>query len=67
MNKIEQIKQHKDGLDVVADIYRYAAAGEHRISSEDEALFKWYGVYTQRPADDGYFMVRIRIPGGQLT
>jgi precorrin-3B synthase len=67
MNKIEQIKQQKDGLDAVADIYRYADAREHRISPEDEALFKWYGVYTQRPADDGYFMVRIRIPGGQLT
>ena len=38
-----------------------------RLTSEDEALFKWYGVYTQRPAEDGYFMVRIRIPGGQLN
>lgn len=67
MNKIEDIKMRKDGLDVLADIHRYAAEGEHRISSEDEALFKWYGVYTQRPAEDGYFMVRIRIPGGQLN
>ncbi len=67
MNKIEVIKNHKDGLDVLADIHRYAARGEHRITSEDETLFKWYGVYTQRPAEDGYFMVRIRIPGGQLS
>src|SRR6266542_3668605 len=67
MNKIEAIKQNKDGLDVLADIHQYAAQGEHRISSDDEALFKWYGVYTQRPAEDGYFMVRIRIPGGQLN
>jgi sulfite reductase beta subunit-like hemoprotein len=67
MNKIEEIKKRKDGLDVLADIHRYASEGEHCISSEDEALFKWYGVYTQRPAEDGYFMVRIRIPGGQLN
>ncbi|HXI88965.1 MAG TPA: nitrite/sulfite reductase [Blastocatellia bacterium] len=67
MNKIEDVKKRKDGLDVLADIYRYAAEREHRITSEDEALFKWYGVYTQRPAEDGYFMVRIRIPGGQLN
>ncbi|HSB09463.1 MAG TPA: nitrite/sulfite reductase [Blastocatellia bacterium] len=67
MNRIEEIKQQKDGLDAVADIYRYAQARDHLISPADEALFKWYGVYTQRPADDGYFMVRIRIPGGQLT
>ncbi|HZM89449.1 MAG TPA: nitrite/sulfite reductase [Blastocatellia bacterium] len=67
MNKIEEIKLRKDGLDVLEDIHRYAAKGEPRITSEDEALFKWYGVYTQRPAEDGYFMVRIRIPGGQLN
>lgn len=67
MNKIEEIKRRKDGLDVLADIHRYSARREHRITSEDEALFKWYGVYTQRPAEDGYFMVRIRIPGGQLN
>src|SRR6188474_2684123 len=67
MNKIEEIKLRKDGLDVLEDIHRYAAKGEPRINSEDEALFKWYGVYTQRPAEDGYFMVRIRIPGGQLN
>jgi sulfite reductase beta subunit-like hemoprotein len=67
MNKIEDIKKRKDGLDVLTDIHQYAARGEHRIASEDEALFKWYGVYTQRPAEDGYFMVRIRIPGGQLN
>lgn len=67
MISIEEIKSRKDGLDVLSDIDRYARQGEHRITSEDEALFKWYGVYTQRPADDGYFMVRIRIPGGQLN
>ena len=67
MNKIEEVKLHKDGLDAIEDIHRYAARQDHRISPEDEALFKWYGVYTQRPAEDGYFMVRIRIPGGQLN
>lgn len=67
MSHIEDVKKRKDGLDAVEDIFRYAAAGEHRIAPDDEALFKWYGVYTQRPAEDGYFMIRIRIPGGQLT
>jgi sulfite reductase beta subunit-like hemoprotein len=67
MNKIEEIKQHKDGLDVLADIYRYAEPDAPPISADDEALFRWYGIYTQRPAEDGYFMVRTRIPGGDLT
>jgi len=67
MNKVEEIKQHKDGLDVLADIYRYAEPGAPAISADDETLFRWYGIYTQRPAEDGYFMVRTRIPGGDLT
>ncbi|MEN3336311.1 MAG: ferredoxin-nitrite reductase [Blastocatellia bacterium] len=64
---IEEIKQRKDGLDVLADIYRYAELGHQAITPEDEALFRWYGIYTQRPAEDGYFMVRLRMPGGDLT
>jgi len=67
MNKIEEIKKRKDGLDVLADIYRYARLGIESISPEDEPLFRWYGIYSQRPAEDGYFMIRIRIPGGDLT
>jgi sulfite reductase beta subunit-like hemoprotein len=67
MNKIEEIKRRKDGLDVLADIYRYAKVGHESITPDDEALFRWYGIYTQRPAEDGFFMVRIRIPGGELT
>src|SRR5215211_1469091 len=67
MIKIEEIKRRKDGLDVLADIYRYAKVGHESITPDDEALFRWYGIYTQRPAEDGFFMVRIRIPGGELT
>src|SRR5215216_5112845 len=66
MNEMEEIKKRKDGLDVLADIYRYAELGHKSITPDDEALFKWYGIYTQRPAEDGFFMVRIRIPGGEL-
>jgi sulfite reductase beta subunit-like hemoprotein len=67
MNNIEEIKKQKDGLDVLGDIYRYAALGFEAITPDDEALFRWYGIYTQRPAADGFFMVRMRIPGGDLT
>jgi sulfite reductase beta subunit-like hemoprotein len=64
---IEEVKKRKDGLDVLDDIYRYAKLGHKLITPEDEALFRWYGIYTQRPAEDGFFMVRLRIPGGTLT
>lgn len=67
MNAIEEIKRRKDGLDVLQDIYAYAREGAPPVAADDEALFRWYGIYTQRPAADGFFMVRLRIPGGALT
>jgi sulfite reductase beta subunit-like hemoprotein len=67
MADVEAIKQRKDGLDVIGDIYRYAEVGGVGLTPDDEVLLKWYGVYTQRPAEDGYYMVRTRIPGGDLT
>ncbi len=49
--EIEHIKARKDGLDVLADIYRYAELGFDAIAPDDLALFRWYGVYTQRAAE----------------
>jgi sulfite reductase (ferredoxin) len=62
---------------------RYAHAGFGSIDPADlRGRFRWWGLYTQRrpgidggrtavlePAEleDEYFMLRIRIPGGQLT
>jgi len=63
----EKLKMVKDGLDVVHDIYRYAKTGFKSIEEDDFDRFKWYGVYRQRPKDSGYFMMRTKIPGGQLT
>ena len=67
MKGIEAIKARKDGLDVLSDIYTHARLGRNALPEDDEALLRWYGIYTQRPAEDGYYMVRIRIPGGDLT
>jgi precorrin-3B synthase len=77
---IEHIKARKDGLDVLADIYRYAELGFEAIEPDDLALFRWYGIYTQRaeqsaasgdpgPSEDtdGYFMLRIKFPNGVVT
>ncbi len=63
-NKFEQIKAEKDGLDVGADIERYAMGGWESIPEDDrDARLKWYGVF-YRKQTPGYFMVRIRIPNG---
>src|SRR6478672_8617104 len=77
---IEHIKARKDGLDVLTDIYRYAELGFDAIDPDDLALFRWYGIYTQRseasaasgdpgPSEqtDGHFMLRIKFPNGIVT
>jgi len=67
VNPAEQLKLDKDGLDVIHDIYRYAKEGFAAISDGDFDRMKWYGVYRQKPKDSGYFMMRTKIPGGQIT
>src|SRR4030095_3145949 len=62
----EKMKLEKDGLDVIHDIYRYAKTGFGSITADDFDRMKWYGVYRQKPKDSGYFMMRLKLPGGQL-
>ena len=70
VNKIEVLKTAKDGLDVLPDLHRYAvlaAAGEDpQIPADDLERLKWYGLF-HRKQTPGYFMLRMRIPGGVLT
>jgi sulfite reductase (ferredoxin) len=67
-NPAEVAKREDDGLNVRARIDEYAAKGFGAIWPSDlRNRFRWYGLYTQRPESDGYFMLRIRIPGGILT
>jgi ferredoxin-nitrite reductase len=62
----ERLKVDKDGLDILGDIHRYAQTGA-AIAPGDLALFKWYGLYLQKPKESGYFMLRLRLPGGRLS
>ena len=68
-NPAEVAKREDDGLNVRARIENvYAKKGFAAIWPSDlRNRFRWHGLYTQRPETDGYFMLRIRIPGGQLT
>src|SRR4051812_792812 len=66
MNKVEELKREKDGLDVWADVLRYAKTGFASIDEGDFPRMRWYGIYQQRP-NEGHFMMRIKLPGGQAT
>ena len=69
LNAAEQVKREDDGLNVRARIEKiYSKKGFSSIWPGDlRNRFRWYGLYTQRPETDGYFMLRVRIPGGRLT
>jgi ferredoxin-nitrite reductase len=68
LNQMEHLKLKQDGLDIIEEIVHiYSNKGFESIPEEKFALFKWAGVYQQRPKEDGYFMMRIRIPTGILT
>ena len=66
MNKIEEYKNEKDGLDVLGDIPRYAAEGWQAITDGDRERLKWAGVFFRRQTP-GHFMMRVRMPNGITT
>ena len=60
--EIERIKERKDGLDVLHDLLVAARGGGfHSLSPDDLTLAKWWGIYPQRPEEDGYLMLRVRV------
>jgi len=69
LTRQERVKRDQDGLDVYDRIVNvYARTGFDSIDPADlQNRFRWWGLYTQLPEEDGLFMQRIRIPGGQLT
>ncbi|ARS89616.1 nitrite/sulfite reductase [Natrarchaeobaculum aegyptiacum] len=71
MNSTEQKKQEKHPLDVIDDVYEYAAEGctfeeiEERAGDGEWERLKWAGMYAQK--QEGFFMIRTKVPGGYLT
>jgi ferredoxin-nitrite reductase len=64
MNKIEAIKLERDGLAVKEMIAHYAKTGWESIPEDDVQRLKWYGLFLRNPTP-GFFMIRVRMPGGQ--
>jgi len=68
INKIESIKDTKSIAEAMADLERYVTMGYDAISREDLAYhFKCFGLFDMSKVDGkNLFMIRVRIPGGQL-
>jgi ferredoxin-nitrite reductase len=63
MNRIEQIKSTKGGLQVGGDLPRFAEHGWEAIEEDDLERLKWWGIFFRKHTP-GHFMMRIRIPNG---
>ncbi|USZ71234.1 nitrite/sulfite reductase [Natronosalvus halobius] len=72
MNAVEEWKREKHPLDVIDDVRRYAEEGlsfdeiEERAGGGEWERLKWAGMYSHG-VQDGYFMMRTKVPGGYLT
>ena len=65
-NFVERLKHEKGGLDVLRDLPAMVATGYEAVPEEDFVRLQWYGLYHDKPKL-GYFMMRVKIPGGILT
>lgn len=66
LNKIEQIKRAKDGLDALDDIERHSLAESKVIPEEDAQRMKWYGLFLRKQTP-GHWMMRLRSVAGRMT
>ncbi len=67
LNKFEKFKAEKDGLAVKTQLDHFAQLGWEAMDETDrEHRLKWLGVFF-RPVTPGKFMVRMRLPNGNLT
>ena len=65
-NFVERLKHEKGGLDVIDDLPAMIRTGYEAVPEEDFVRLQWYGLYHDKPKL-GYFMLRVKMPGGVLT
>jgi nitrite reductase (NADH) large subunit len=66
-NKVELIKEEKDGLDSLPDILRLAERGSwEEMTEAEKQRAKWHGLFFRQPTP-GNFMLRIRHEAGKAT
>jgi nitrite reductase (NADH) large subunit len=67
VNKIEVMKQQKDGLDCLPDILRLTEDNRwQEMTEDDKQRAKWHGLFFRKPTP-GNFMLRLRLAAGQTN
>jgi ferredoxin-nitrite reductase len=65
-NPVERLKQEKDPLGIRDELPALIAQGYERVAEEDIVRLQWWGLYHDKPKI-GTFMLRIKLPSGELT
>src|SRR5580698_9327257 len=65
-NPVERLKQEKDPLGIRDELPALIAQGYERVAEEDIVRLQWWGLYHDKPKV-GTFMLRIKLPSGELT
>ena len=66
-NKIEVMKEQKNGLDALDDLLKLAANDNwQEMREEDKQRAKWHGLFFRKPTP-GHFMLRLRFNAGQTN
>ncbi len=66
-NKLEIMKEEKDGLDCLPDLLRHAPNNNwEELTEDDKQRAKWHGLFFRKPTP-GFFMLRIRLNAGQTN
>lgn len=63
--KVEELKANTSFEEIWNKILQYGKTGWEHITNDDAQLLKYYGVYLRKKTP-GYFMIRVRVPGGIL-
>ncbi len=67
-NKIEKVKILKTPKEALESLEKYAVEGYDSIPDEDKNYFlKCFGIYDKDSLTPKQFMMRVRVPGGQLN
>jgi ferredoxin-nitrite reductase len=64
-NPVERLKREKAPLGIREELPALIAAGYENVAEEDIVRLQWWGLYHDKPKV-GTFMLRIKIPSGQL-
>ncbi len=69
INKIEKIKPSSSVDEALERLRAYAKIGYDSISKDDKAVFfKYFGIFDKEKSNGkNHFMLRVRIPGGQMS